>query len=440
MLRSISVAVAIVLAFASIVRADDTSQPIDVLLLLGGGYHDFEGNPPRLMRGINQIAPDRMTFHPLWLGENPPEAFRDGPDLSDADVFDRFDVILAYHQGEFDTFTDEVKEGMLDFIRKGGGFVGIHSAADSHPGWSEYDAMLGGRFETHPPFSEITVNVDISQHAITRDLPTEWTLPDEFYHLKNCAEDDKLILMTGRSPGDGEDAPPRPVAWEKNYGEGRVCYTILGHGPEAFSDERFHRLILSAITWAADAPRPNEDGEYVLFDGSSTDGWSMAGPGGFRLEDGELVAYGGMGMLWYHERRFRDFTPTVEWKTEAIDNNSGVFVRFHRPSDDPWYAVHNGHEIQIYDRPGVDETRGTGSVYGFADAQGGASKPPGEWNRYEITVVGDKYVVTLNGQRVLKWTSPTDRHGREGYIGLQNHDDASPVRFRNIRVKPMRER
>src|SRR5690606_7660005 len=114
------------------------------------------------------------------------------------------------------------------------------------------------RFEHHPPFGEVTVHVDVAEHSITRDLEKEWTLNDEFYHLKNCSEDDKLVLMRGRSPEDPEDAPLRPVAWEKNYGAGRVFYTILGHGSETFEDERFHRLIFNAVHWAADAPQPRE--------------------------------------------------------------------------------------------------------------------------------------------------------------------------------------
>lgn len=414
---------------------DGDPTPLTVLVLTGGGYHDFDGNISALLKGLAQESDVEIR----WSGRPLATRASQHIDLDDPELFEQFDTILAYYQGELGEFTDEVKERFLSYIRKGGGVVAIHSAADSHPGWDEYDAMLGGRFESHPPFGEIAVQIDISDHAITRDLPTEWTLEDEFYHLKNCAADDKLILMTGHSPGDGEDASPRPVAWEKNYGAGRVFYTILGHGIETHQDKRFHKLIANALKWSANAPKPDSEGVYTLFDGSSMDGWSMAGPGGFRHEGRELVAYGGMGMLWYHERRFRDFTLMIEWKTEKITDNSGVFVRFHKPSDDPWYAVRHGHEIQILDDPNAGETRGTGSIYAYADAPNAseAANPPGEWNQYEITVVGDMYTVVLNGRKILEWDSPTDRHGREGYIGMQNHDDRSPVRFRNIRVKPL---
>ncbi len=434
--------------------ADDTpaaksGKPINVLVITGGGYHDFERNTDALIEGLKQRGTFEFTV--LHLGSSSPQHEQGATEFDGGDIFANYDAILAYHQGDLG-FTDNAKNALLDFVRNDGGYVAIHSAADSHPGWEEYDRMLGARFKSHPPYGSVNVRLypNAAEHPVVKDLPNRWTLRDEFYHLTYFDEEQGehrypfrfgTLLMHGRSPAEYEKQPMRPVTWIKPYGGGRVFYTILGHDIETHSDERFHRLIANALKWAASAPKPNEDGEYVLFDGKSKDGWSMAGPGGFRLEDGELVAHGGMGMLWYHERRFRDFTLTLEWKTSRIADNAGVFVRFPQVSYDPWYAVRYGHEIQICDDPNTEPTRGTGSVYGFADAPGArqAAKPPGEWNRYEITVRGDSYTVVLNGRKVLEWDSPSDRHGREGYIGLQNHDDASPVRFRNIKVKPLVE-
>lgn len=417
---------------------DAEAAPLKVLVLTGGGYHDFTGNTPALLEGVKGLAARPIEFTTLKLATRPREGDT-GPSLADEDIFSRHDVVLAYMQGELG-FTDDVKARFLSYVREGGGYVAIHSAGDSHPGWDEYDKLLGGRFEYHPPFGPITVKAEVTLHPIMKGVDTTWELNDEFYHLQKCAEDDKLVLMRGRSPGEAEDAPTRPVAWEKNYGEGRVFYTILGHGRETHEDARFHRLIANAVVWAAEAPRPDSEGRYHLLTGERSGlerNWSMAGPGGFRCEQGEIVAYGGMGLFWYHQRRFRDFTLELEFMTTRKEDNSGVFVRFMKPSDDPWYAVRHGHEIQICDTAGPKQR--TGSVYSYADAEKGpeASFGPGKWNRYEITVRGDEYTVVLNGKQILQWTSPSDRHGREGYIGLQNHDDSSPVRYRNITVREL---
>ena len=135
-------------------------------------------------------------------------------------------------------------------MRGGGGLVAVHCAADSFPGWAGWDDLLRGRFESHPPFGDIKVSVvaDVAGHPVIADLPRDWILKDEFYHLKDCAPDDKTVLMSGVSPAGG---PVRPVTWVRDYGKGRVVYTILGHGPETHGDARYQQLVTQALWWAA---------------------------------------------------------------------------------------------------------------------------------------------------------------------------------------------
>lgn len=189
----------------------------------------------------------------------------------------------------------------------------------------------------------------------------------------------------------------------------------------------------AATDEAATAPQAADasfDGWTLLYDGGEPEGWKMCGPGEFIVENGTLKATGGMGMLWYAAESFRDFTLSLEWQVEDAANNSGVFVRFPDPGDDPWVAVNHGYEIQVCDSAAPQHN--TGSVYSFQAATHIPTRPVGEWNRYEITVVGQHYTVRINGEVVNEFDG--DR-SREGYIGLQNHDDASPVRYRDIRVR-----
>jgi len=158
-------------------------------------------------------------------------------------------------------------------------------------------------------------------------------------------------------------------------------------------------------------------------------GWKMCGPGSFRLDDDMITATGGMGMLWYARQDFQDFELELEWMVEDAAHNSGVFVRFPDPGDDPWVAVNQGYEIQICDTAGPKHD--TGSVYSFQEATAIPTLAVGRWNYYRIRVVGQTYRIEINGQLVNEFTG--DRTER-GYIGLQNHDDASPVHFRNLRV------
>jgi hypothetical protein len=158
-------------------------------------------------------------------------------------------------------------------------------------------------------------------------------------------------------------------------------------------------------------------------------GWKMAGPGAFVAEGDTMYATGGMGLLWYAGKDYQDFRLELEWQVKDAANNSGVFVRFPDPGNDPWIAVNEGYEIQICDTAG--DQHNTGSVYSFQGPTSIPTKAVGEWNHYSITVVGQSYTVEVNGEVVNSFTG--ERSAR-GYIGLQNHDDGSPVRYRNIRV------
>ena len=195
-------------------------------------------------------------------------------------------------------------------------------------------------------------------------------------------------------------------------------------------------ILLGADAMAVGPQKKDQAGNWIeLFNGTDLTGWRHAGPGEFKVEGGALATRGGMGLLWYEARSLRDFKLQIEWKVINKCNNSGIFVRFPEKSDDPWYAVNNGYEIQIDDCDKKGLKYQTGSVYGFSPATKIASKPAGEWNLYEITVVGQHYTIVLNGEKVNEFDG---ERGREGYIGMQNHDMLSLVSFRHIRVQEIK--
>lgn len=170
----------------------------------------------------------------------------------------------------------------------------------------------------------------------------------------------------------------------------------------------------------------------TLFEGESLDGWSMTGPGHFTLEpDGSMLGHDGMGLFYYDRQAFRDFELELDWKAASDSANSGIFVRFPQPSD-PWDAVESGYEIQIDDSR--DPRHQTGSIYDFAAPYRLNSNPPGEWNTMRIRVVGQRYEIYQNGEKINDFFGS---RAREGHVGLQNHDANSRVWFRNIRVRPL---
>jgi len=169
-------------------------------------------------------------------------------------------------------------------------------------------------------------------------------------------------------------------------------------------------------------------------------GWNHYGPGYFELdpETGILTSHGGMGLFWYAGKQYADFVLELAFKVTDGETNSGVFVRVPEVPVSDEYIYHS-FEIQINDAG--DDIHQTAAVYDAEAPTIRASRPPGEWNQYRITFDGDRITVVLNGETVLDWNA--EPRGKvadfapRGYIGLQNHDDRSPVYFRNIRVKEL---
>ncbi|MFH8976215.1 ThuA domain-containing protein [Streptomyces sp. NPDC017890] len=329
-----------------------------------------------------------------------------------------------------------------EYVQGGGGYVGIHAAADTEYDWPFYEGLAGALFHSHPAIQSATVQVEDRAHDATAHLGGTWQRTDEWYNYRTNPRTSARVLasLDESSYSGGNMSGDHPIAWCKDYQGGRAFYTGGGHTDESYSEPAFRRHLLGGIRWAAgmtDADCRPETGYTSLFDGSSTTGWKQAGPGSFTLADGTLTSVGGLGMLWYSAKEFTgDYSLKLDWKA-AGDDNSGIFIGF-PASDDPWSAVNNGYEIQIDATDSAEHT--TGAVYGFESAdiatRDAALNPPGEWNTYELRVTGERLEIFLNGRKINDFTN-TDpaRSLTQGHIGIQNHGDGDDVSFRDIRVK-----
>lgn len=181
---------------------------------------------------------------------------------------------------------------------------------------------------------------------------------------------------------------------------------------------------------------PGETGFVPLFSPETRNQWYQCGPGLFTLKDGIATAEGGMGLCWFAGRGFTNFVLRGEFVQESPGADSGIFVRFPNPGDDPWVAVKQGHEMEIGDPEPENPTWRTGSIYPFKASTRANTKPAGQWNDFELVATGHNYSVRLNGEVVTTWTDP-DRRSTAGYIGLQNYNDGKTVRFRNLRIKDL---
>jgi len=235
---------------------------------------------------------------------------------------------------------------------------------------------------------------------------------------------------------------------------------------EGVLDQREYSAIQQAARDSGLGTPGQTEGYRTIMDGTAESfaKWQQVGGGSFGLNaDGSITSgtsKAGLGMLWFPERRYGDFSLKLQWRDDAPGTgnaNSGVFVRFPWVLDHPeesrpeWVAIKYGHEVQVLDRPDGDMYK-TGSVYGFdrVGLAGAGVTQKGTWNDYEIRVVDQHYSVYRNGVLINEFdniggqdfTPPrsddpgTDgRRFASGYIGLQVHGTTDLVSYRDIRVK-----
>ncbi|MET8405935.1 ThuA domain-containing protein [Streptomyces sp900116325] len=354
----------------------------------------------------------------------------------------RYDAVV-FLSTTGDVLNADQQKAFENYIASGGGYMGVHAAADTEYDWSFYGGLVGAYFAGHPAIQPVTVRVEDHKNPATAHLDDAWVRTDELYNYRTNPRDKVKVLATldettytgGTMKGD------HPITWCQSYGGGRSFYTGLGHTKESYAEPAFRQLLLGGVRYAAGQVKADckpDTGYRSIFNGKTLEGWKQAGPGKFDVVDGELRSEGGMGLLTYQAKELGSYSLKLDWKL-AGDDNSGVFVGFPE-SDDPWSAVNNGYEVQIDATDAPDRT--TGSVYTFKAANIKARdqvlRPPGQWNSYEIKVQGERLQVFLNGVKINDFTN-TDpvRSLKDGYIGLQNHGADDQVSFRNIQLKEL---
>jgi type 1 glutamine amidotransferase len=146
------------------------------------------------------------------------------------------------------------------FIRAGGGFVGIHAAADTEYGWPWYGRLLGARFKNHPQIQRATINVTTRRHPSTVGLPRTWIRLDEWYNFQASPRPLVQVLATldetSYSPGAGAMGADHPIAWSHEFQGGRAWYTAGGHTDESYSEPLFRSHLLEGIRYAAGLTPP----------------------------------------------------------------------------------------------------------------------------------------------------------------------------------------
>ena len=148
------------------------------------------------------------------------------------------------------------KQAFLNEIKGGKAFMGMHSASDTFHGEGgkvdPYIEMLGGEFETHKAQAGVECLVQDMKHPATKHFGESFCVEkEEIYLIKNY-DSGKVhdLLSLDKHPNNKKESGHFPISWCKEYGQGKVFYTSLGHREDVWENKAYQEHILGGIKWA----------------------------------------------------------------------------------------------------------------------------------------------------------------------------------------------
>ena len=183
---------------------------------------------------------------------------------------DQYDAFIFYTSGNLeeekgsknDTAKPLSAEGlrrMIDAVKGGKGFVGIHSATDSHckqkaeSGEDLYTAFIGARFASHGPmqFASVVVTEPVELPWL-KETGKKITNFEEWYAMRNYAQDIHVVLIQPTEGMEGKcyERPDYPSSWIRKEGKGRVAYSAYGHDNRFWQHPENVRKVGEFVLWA----------------------------------------------------------------------------------------------------------------------------------------------------------------------------------------------
>jgi len=170
-----------------------------------------------------------------------------------ADNLARFQVVV-FLLTTGDVLDDAGQAAFEAWVNAGGGWVGVHSAADTEYDWPYYGVLVGAYFKAHPAVQQATVRIEAPDTPATAGLPSPWVRTDEWYDFRTNPRPDVTVLATvdESTYTGGTMGADHPIAWTHlTPGGGRAVYTAMGHTIASYADPLFRAHLAGAIRWVA---------------------------------------------------------------------------------------------------------------------------------------------------------------------------------------------
>ncbi|QNM83452.1 ThuA domain-containing protein [Sphingomonas sabuli] len=229
--------------FATPAVAQPTGKSILIYSGTTGYRHD---SIPAGVAAVRKLAEDRgLTV----VASEDPDVFADAS-------LRRFAAIALVStttdpkKPESEWLTGDRQAALQAFMKRGGGVLAIHAAADSHYFWPWYGHLIGGHFARHPQGTPTgTVTLTDPANGLVTGLPATQRRTDEWYYFDDYDPTAQLLITLDPQSIGEKDVNPNPVAWSREVDGGRVFYTAMGHTTESYAEPYFLTLVGNGLDW-----------------------------------------------------------------------------------------------------------------------------------------------------------------------------------------------
>lgn len=243
--------IAVFVVSLSAARADEAPKKAARMLMVSQSAGFKHGS---VSRKGEQLSPAERAITDLGISSNlfRVDTTQDVSKLTKAQL-DNYDLILFYTTGDL-PFDPAVRDYLFtEWVKKKGhGFIGTHSAADTYHNYEPYWEMLGGTFNGHPwnAGDRVTITVHDTNHPVSKPWGDEFEITDEIYQFKHWQPEKVHVLMSLNMAKTKLKKPYQvPIAWVKNYGDGKVMHMSLGHREDVWTNDKYMQSLLGGIKW-----------------------------------------------------------------------------------------------------------------------------------------------------------------------------------------------